>query len=89
MPAVCVSHGFRKNFTTQLVSHQVPTHEIQQLVGHTADELVHNVYSGGVTLDRLAEGVALVDYGGVVMGAAKRARQEELPRMRRRGRPRQ
>ena len=42
---MCVFHDFRKNFITQLVQHQVPTHMIQQLVGHAADELVHNVYS--------------------------------------------
>ena len=73
LPAVCVFHDFRKNFITQLVQHQVPTHEIQQLVGHTADELVHNVYSSGVSLERLAEVVAMVSYGETVAEAVRRA----------------
>ena len=73
LPANVVLHGLRATFITNLVQHQVPTHEVKQLVGHTSDELVHNVYSAGVTLERLAEVVALVDYGKTVAEAVRRA----------------
>jgi integrase len=75
-----VFNGLRKNFITQLVQRQVPDHEIQQLVGHESHTLVHNVYSAGVTLERLAEVVALVDYGTAVTAAVERAMQEGLTR---------
>ena len=73
LPSSVVFHGLRKNLITQLVQHQVPTHEVQQLVGHTADSLVHTTYSEGVSLERLTEIVGMVDYGKDVTGAVRRA----------------
>jgi integrase len=80
LPVTVTFHGLRKNFITQLVQHQVPIHEIQQLVGHENRTLVHGVYCDVVTIERLVEVVALVDYGDMVTAAVERAMEEGLTR---------
>jgi integrase len=73
LPPAINFHSFRKNFSTQLVQHQVPTPEIQQVIGHESQELVHRVYSSGVDVERLLQVVQKVKYSDPVTRAVQDA----------------
>ncbi len=60
-----VFHSFRKNVVGQLEAAGIPQNEVAQLVGHEKQGLTFGVYGGRMTLQRLAEIVALIDYPGL------------------------
>jgi hypothetical protein len=57
-------HSFRKNVVGQLEAKSVPESEVAQLVGHEKG-FTFRRYGGGVSLERLAEIVGLIDYPGL------------------------
>ncbi|WP_057883082.1 tyrosine-type recombinase/integrase [Tsuneonella troitsensis] len=59
-----VFHSFRKNVVGQLEAASVPESEVAQLVGHEKG-FTFGRYGAGVSLARLAEIVALIDYPDV------------------------
>lgn len=65
-----VFHSFRKNFVGQLEEKSVPQSEVAQLVGHEKG-FTYGRYGAGISLQRLAEIVTLVDYPGVSLPVPK------------------
>ncbi|MCW1382689.1 tyrosine-type recombinase/integrase [Novosphingobium sp. KCTC 2891] len=63
-----VFHSFRKNFVGQLEERSVPQSEVAQLVGHEKG-FTYGKYGAGVSLQRLAKIVALIDYPGLALPA--------------------
>lgn len=61
-------HSFRKNFVGQLEAKGVPQNEAALIVGHERG-FTFGTYGQGVSLQRMAEVVALVDYPGVSLPA--------------------
>lgn len=57
-----VFHSFRKNVVGQLERARVPQNEVAQLVGHEKQGLTFGVYGQQMSLERLAEIVALIEY---------------------------
>lgn len=57
-----VFHSFRKNVVGQLERAGVPQNEVAQLVGHEKQGLTFGTYGTHMTMVRLAEIVALIDY---------------------------
>ncbi len=55
-------HSFRKNVVGQLERARVPQNEVAQLVGHEKQGLTFGVYGQQMSLERLAEIVALIEY---------------------------
>ncbi len=60
-----VFHSFRKNFVGQLEEAGVPQNEVAQLVGHEKVGITFQDYGKTLSLARMAEVVALIDYPGV------------------------
>lgn len=60
-----VFHSFRKNVVGQLERAGVPQNEVAQLVGHEKQGLTFGTYGAHITMARLAEIVALIDYPGL------------------------
>lgn len=57
-------HSFRKNFVGQLEEKGVPENEVAQIVGHEKG-FTFGKYGGGISLARMAEIVAKIDYPDV------------------------
>lgn len=57
-------HSFRKNFVGQLEAKGVPQNEAQWIVGHERG-FTYGTYGQGISLQRMAEVVALIDYPGL------------------------
>lgn len=62
-----VFHSFRKNVVGQLERAGVPQNEVAQLVGHEKQGMTFGVYGSAMSLQRLADIVALIDYPGLVL----------------------
>ena len=50
-----------------------PSHEAKQLVGQKEGSILHDVYSAGVTLERLEEVMGMAQYSEEVTGAVRAA----------------
>ncbi|WP_298289509.1 tyrosine-type recombinase/integrase [Novosphingobium sp.] len=61
-------HSFRKNFVGQLEAKGVPQNEAALIVGHERG-FTFGTYGQGISLQRMAEVVALVDYPGLTLPA--------------------
>lgn len=61
-----MSHGLRGNRITALEEANVLLNQIELLVGHKRKALADNTYSGGTSLEQLAEGVGKVNHGEAI-----------------------
>jgi integrase len=61
-----VFHSFRKNVVGQLEAASIPESEVAQLIGHEKG-FTYGKYGAGVSLARLAEIVAVIDYPGLTL----------------------
>lgn len=57
-----VFHSFRKNVVGQLEAAGIPQNEVAQLVGHEKQGLTFGTYGKNMSLERLAEIIAIVRY---------------------------
>ena len=57
-----VFHSFRKNVVGQLEAAGVPQNEVAQLIGHEKQGLTFGTYGKELSLTRLAEVIALIEY---------------------------
>ena len=58
-------HSFRSNFMTEMDNKETDISVTETLVGHSHKNLVRDVYSSGVRMDRLRKAVNGLSYGGI------------------------
>ena len=58
-------HSFRSNFMTEMDNNETDISVTETLVGHSPKNLVRDVYSSGVRMERLRKAINELSYGKV------------------------
>ena len=63
MPKGVVFHTLRNTFATRMENLAIATNHINRLMGHKHNNMSLDTYSGGLTIERLAESINKLTYG--------------------------
>ena len=58
-------HSFRSNFMTEMDNNETDISVTETLVGHSHKNLVRDVYSSGVRMERLRKAINQLSYGNI------------------------